>query len=237
MIGCGISADDKYASHPEIRRDSKEEKQLYSTRKMTTQTLVYGAILTALVVVLQCMGQFIRFGMFSISLVLIPIVIGAAVCGPKISTWLGFVFGLVVLMTDAGAFLAVDVFGTVVTVLVKGLGCGLAAGLVYKLVERKNRYVAVVCAAVTCPIVNTGIFLLGCVVFFLETIRGWGAAGGYENVADYMILGLAGGNFLFEMAVNVVLCPVVIRLLHIILKDRSPVHTVAIPSHTDDHQI
>ena len=84
------------------------------TRKMSTLDLVYGAILTALVVILQCMGQFIRFGMFSISLVLIPIVIGAAVCGPKISTWLGLVFGAVVLMTDAGAFLAVDVFGTVV---------------------------------------------------------------------------------------------------------------------------
>ena len=208
-----------------------------SKRKMSTQTLVYGAILTALVVVLQCMGQFIRFGVFSISLVLIPIVIGAAVCGPKISMWLGFVFGVVVLMTDAGAFLAIDVFGTVVTVLVKGAGCGLVAGLVYKLVEKKNRYVAVVCAAITCPIVNTGIFLVGCIVFFLDTIRGWGAAGGYENVADYMILGLVGGNFLFEMAVNVVLCPAVIRLLHIIQKNRSPMHTLAIPSHTDDQQI
>ena len=205
-----------------------------STRKMSTQTLVYGAILTALVVVLQCMGQFIRFGVFSISLVLIPIVIGAAVCGPKISTWLGFVFGAVVLMTDAGAFLAVDVFGTVVTVLVKGAGCGLVAGLVYKLVEKKNRYVAVVCAAIICPVVNTGVFLAGCVLFFLETIRGWGASVGYENVADYMIFGLAGGNFLFEMAVNVILCPVVIRLLHIIQKNRLSVHSVSIPPHTDD---
>ena len=207
-----------------------------STRKMSTQNLVYGAILTALVVILQCMGQFIRFGMFSISLVLIPIVIGAAVCGPKISTWLGLVFGAVVLMTDAGAFLAVDVFGTVVTVLVKGTGCGLVAGLVYKLVEKKNRYVAVVCAAIVCPVVNTGIFLAGCVLFFLETVRGWGASVGYENVADYMILGLVGGNFLFEMAVNVILCPVVIRLLHIIQKNRPAAQRAAIPSSTEDRE-
>lgn len=208
-----------------------------SKRKMSTQTLVYGAILTALVVVLQCMGQFIRFGMFSISLVLIPIVIGAAVCGPNISAWLGLVFGIIVLMTDAGAFLAVDVFGTVVTVLVKGVGCGLVAGIVYKLLEAKNRYVAVVCAAIICPVVNTGIFLIGCIVFFLEDIRDWGAAVGYANVADYMILGLAGGNFLFEMAVNVVLSPVVIRLLHIIQKNRSSTQRVGIPSHPDDKMI
>ena len=206
------------------------------TRKTSTQDLVYGAILTALVVILQCMGQFIRFGMFSISLVLIPIVIGAAVCGPKISTWLGLVFGAVVLMTDAGAFLAVDVLGTVITVLVKGAGCGLVAGLAYKLVEKLNRYVAVVCAAIVCPIVNTGIFLAGCVLFFLETIRGWGASVGYENVADYMIFGLAGGNFLFEMAVNVILCPVVIRLLHIIQKNRPAAQRAAIPSNTEDRE-
>ena len=207
-----------------------------STRKTSTLDLVYGAILTALVVILQCMGQFIRFGMFSISLVLIPIVIGAAVCGPKISTWLGLVFGTVVLMTDAGAFLAVDVFGTVITVLVKGAGCGLVAGLVYKLVEKKNRYVAVVCAAIVCPVVNTGIFLAGCVLFFLETFRGWGASIGYENIADYMVFGLAGGNFLFEMAVNVVLCPVVIRLLHIIQKNAPTTQRAGIPSHTDDRE-
>ena len=189
-----------------------------NTRKMSTETLVLGAILTALVVVLQCMGQFIRFGMFSISLVLIPIVIGAATCGPKISTWLGFVFGIVVLLTDAGAFLAVDVFGTVLTVLVKGTLCGLVAALVYKALEKVNRYVAVVAAAIVCPIVNTGIFLLGCVLFFYETVAGWGAALGFANAADYMFLGLVGVNFLVEMGVNIVLSPIVVRLLTAVQK-------------------
>ncbi|MBP3705512.1 MAG: energy-coupled thiamine transporter ThiT, partial [Clostridia bacterium] len=78
--------------------------QATNKRQTAIQTLALGAVLTALVVVLQCMGQFIRFGMFSISLVLIPIVLGAALCGTKISTWLGFIFGVVVLFTDAGAF-------------------------------------------------------------------------------------------------------------------------------------
>ena len=45
------------------------------------------------------MGSFIRFGPFSISLVLIPIVIGAATCGIKIGAWLGLVFGAVVMVT------------------------------------------------------------------------------------------------------------------------------------------
>lgn len=192
--------------------------QTTSKRRTDVGTLALGAVLTALVVVLQCMGQFIRFGMFSISLVLIPIVIGAAIGGPKISTWLGFVFGVVVLLTDASAFLAVNVFGTIVTVLVKGAACGLAVGLVYNLLKNKNRYVAVIAAAVACPVVNTGIFLLGCVLFFYETIAGWALGFGFENAVQYMFLGLAGGNFLVEMSVNIVLSPVIVRLLNIVKK-------------------
>lgn len=177
--------------------------------------IAIAGILTALVVVLQMMGQFIKFGPFAISLVLIPIVIGAALCGPKVSTWLGFVFGVAVLFTDAAAFLAISVVGTVVTVLLKGALCGLAAGLVYKMLENKNQYLAVTVAAVVCPIVNTGVFLLGCVVFFLETIKQWGAGAGFENVAEYLIVGMVGLNFLVEFATNVVLSPVVVRLLSI----------------------
>lgn len=183
--------------------------------KKSTETLVLAAILTALVVVLQYLGSFIRFGPFSISLVLIPIVIGAATCSPKISTWLGFVFGVVVLAMDASAFLAISVHGTVITVLLKGICCGLAAGLAYKLLEKKNRYAATVLTAIVCPIVNTGIFFLGCRLFFFETISQWGIAEGYENAIQYMFLGLAGGNFLFEFATNILLSPIIVRLLNI----------------------
>ena len=188
-------------------------------KRMSTETLVLGAVLTALVVILQCMGQFIRFGMFSISLVLIPIVIGAATCGPKISTWLGFVFGVVVLLTDAAAFLAISVPGTIVTVLVKGTACGLAAGLVFKAFEKKGTYLAATAASIVCPIVNTGVFLLGCVLFFLDTIQQWGTGLGYTNVFAYMILGLVGGNFLFEMAGNIILSPAITRVLKAVRKN------------------
>ena len=185
-------------------------------RKKQTQVLVLGAILTALVVILQFMGSFIRFGPFAISLVLIPIVIGAATCGVKIGTWLGFIFGVVVLISgDASAFLAVNVFGTIVTVLLKGAACGLASGLIYKLLEEYNRYLAVIAAAVDCPIVNTGVFLLGCVIFFMDTVAEWGAALGFGGTLEYMCLGLVGGNFLFELASNIILSPVIVRVLNI----------------------
>lgn len=182
-------------------------------RRRKTEKLVLAALMTALVVLLQYLGAFVRFGPFSISLVLIPIVIGAATCGAGIGAWLGFVFGVVVLASgDAAAFLAVDVIGTVVTVLVKGTACGLCAGLTYKALERVNMWVAVIAAALVCPIVNTGVFLIGCLIFFMDTVTTW--AGG-TNVGHYMIFGLVGGNFLFEVLFNIILSPGVVRLLNI----------------------
>ena len=127
-----------------------------------TKKMVGIGLFTAIVVVLQLLGGGIRFGVFSISLVLVPIVVGAAVYGWGAGAWLGFAFGVTVLLSgDAGAFLAVDPLATVLVVLLKGTLCGLCAGAVYKLAAHWNKTVAVLCAAVVCPAVNTGIFLLG----------------------------------------------------------------------------
>lgn len=191
-------------------------------KKMSTETMILGALLSALVIILQLMGSFIRFGPFSISLVLIPIVIGSATCGTKISTWLGFVFGVTVLLSgDAALFMAVDIPGTIITVLLKGIACGFFTGLTYNAIEKHNKYLAVSIAAIVCPLVNTGVFLLGCLVFFMETVAEWaGAAGLAGNVGKYMIVGLVGFNFVFELGTNIVLSPVVLRLLNVWRKNK-----------------
>ena len=184
-----------------------------------TKNLVGTALLTALVIVLQCLSLVIPpIGPFRISLVLIPIVVGAAMYGYKAGAWLGAVFGVVVVMTDAGAFLAVNVIGTVITCILKGALAGLCAGLVYKLIENKNRLIAVIAAALVTPVVNTGIFLLGCSVFFMDTINEWAAGAGYASAGAFMIYGLVGVNFLIEIGVNIILNPVIVRILNIVKK-------------------
>ena len=135
--------------------------------------------------------------------------------GTGAGAWLGFMFGVAVLVTgDAAAFLAVDVFGTVLTVLAKGTLAGLLAGLVYKLLEKLNNYLAVMVSAIVCPVVNTGIFLFGCRLFFFETVSRWGAAAGFDNAGRYMIVGLVGFNFVFELGVNLVMSNIVLRIIN-----------------------
>ena len=181
-----------------------------------TKKLVGLGLLTAIVIVLQALAVAIRpTGLFNISLVLVPIVVGAALYGYKAGAWLGFVFSVVVLITDAAAFMAVSVPGTIITVILKGTLAGLAAGIVYLALVKKNSYVAVVLASIVCPVVNTGIFIIGCYVFFLDTIRGWAEAAGYENAGVYIILALVGVNFLIELGVNIVLNSAIVQIIKI----------------------
>ncbi len=192
--------------------DSKEE--FFMNRKMDTKTMVLGAVLTALVIILEMISASLgKAGMFRFTFALVPIAIGAASCGTGIATWLGFVFGMSVLLTgDAAAFLAVDAFGTVVTVILKGMAAGFFAGAVYRLLAKKNLFLATAVAAVICPIANTGVFLLGCLAFFMPTITGWAGGG---NVGAYIISGLVGINFLIEIGTNILLTPMIVRLLAI----------------------
>ena len=180
-----------------------------------TKTMVGIGLFTAIVAALRLLGGSIKVGsLFSISLVLVPIVVGAAVYGWKAGIWLGFAFGVAVLLSgDAAAFLAIHVPGTVLTVLLKGACSGMAAGLMYKAFSRWGDFLGAIMAAIICPVVNTGIFLIGCKLFFYDTICAWAADFGFPNAAAYMFLGLAGINFLVELGTNIVLAPVITRLI------------------------
>ena len=187
-------------------------------KKMDTRTMVLGAVLTALVVILEVISASLgKAGMFRFTFALVPIAIGAATCGIGLSVWLGFVFGASVLLTgDAAAFLAVNPAATILVVLAKGMATGFFAGLSYKLLKKTSNTVAAIVASLVCPIANTGVFLLGCLAFFMDTLATWAEGFGFGgNVAGYMIFGLVGINFLIEIGTNIVLSPVIVRLLDV----------------------
>ena len=186
-----------------------------NSRKQVEQ-LVLLALLTAVVAVLAYFGGFIKIGgLASISLTLIPVVIGSALCGPWAGAWLGGVAGAVFFATaDAAFWFGLSIPGTIVTVLIKGAVSGLCAGFAYKLLEKVNQYLAVIVSAIVCPVVNTGIFLLGCRLFFFDAVQSGAAAEGLSAFA-YMIVFFVGLNFVFELLVNIVLSPTILRIVNI----------------------
>ena len=177
-----------------------------------TQKIVGIGLFTAIIVALQLLTASIKFGPFSITLVLAPIVIGAALYGIGAGAWLGVAFGVSVLISgDAAAFMTINPAGTVVTVLLKGMLAGLVTGLIYKALESKNKTVAVVLAGITCPIVNTGIFLAGCYLFFQEWLVSVFGTTGFATV----VTGLVSVNFAVELGINMVLASVIVRVIDI----------------------
>ena len=163
--------------------------------------------------VLQLLSYSVKLGPVNLTLVLIPVVLGAVMFGPKEGALLGFIFGLVTLVAtitgmDAGANVLwnANPFLTAVVCLLKGSFAGLCAGLIYQAFKRFNDFAATIAAAVVCPIVNTGIFCLFMLTAFRSTLTEWAAG---QNILTYMLLGLVGVNFLVEFCINVIIGPAI----------------------------
>ena len=186
------------------------------TNKLRVQKITGLGLFSAAVILLQFVSMSLRFTTFSITLTLIPIVVGAAVYGIGGGAWLGLVFGLAVLMTgDAAAFLAISIPGTIITVLAKGVLAGVASGAIFRLLEKKNRTVASVAAAMICPVINSGVFFLGCLTFFISEIKLWALTDFGDNVVLYILFALIGFNFILEFAINTVFGPTIVHIVNI----------------------
>lgn len=185
------------------------------------------AILTAVVFILQWFGIAIRLPFLgtTINLVLVPIVLGATVLGPWAGAWLGFVNGLQVYLflgvLGGDPFFTVILFNnnpviTFFICVVKTTLAGFLCGLVYNLLSKKNEIVAMFVAAMLVPIVNTGVFILGCLTIF-DTIKD-NFVGDGGSVVYFLFIGVAGINFLCEFTVNAIFAPALNRLTVILNK-------------------
>lgn len=195
--------------------------------------MVQLAILTALVILLQTIGSAIKIGPLPLSLVLVPIVMGACLLGPKSGAFLGFVFGLI---TMIAGILGIDVFSNmlwlanpvwfVILCLLKATMAGFGSGLIYKALEKplhqESKTVQTVIASISAPIINTGIFAAGMLLFFFDTMSELPSMfpeyAVYENAFQLLFLGLAGINFIGEFIVNLVFSPLIVRVLDVVKK-------------------
>ena len=201
-----------------------EKKEDFKMTKDTQRKFVYTAMFAAVVVVLQ-MFVSIPVGMFTITLTLVPVMLGAILFGPASGAFLGGVFGVVVaiqVITGAAGpastlMLTQAPVITVVLCILKGALAGWISGLVYQAVlKTEKKKLAVILSAVACPIVNTGIFCIGLAVFYNNLLNEWAIAGEFANAFTFIILGLIGLNFVIEFAVNVLLIPVTLRMMKIV---------------------
>lgn len=188
-------------------------------RQMTTLSL-----LTAVIVVLQLLGYVLpRIGPFGLSFVLVPIVIGAAYYGPKAGAILGGAFGVIVCFCsyngiDPGGFMVwqASPLLCILVVMTKGILAGTASGWAYRLLHSKSSGIAIIAASIICPVVNTGIFLLGMSAFFMDVLRVWADG---SNIVGYVLTGIILINFVPEFIITVVLSPACRRIIQAVQKN------------------
>jgi len=192
-------------------------------KNIRVKRMVGIALLIAMIVVMQAIGGMIPpIGGFSISLVLIPIVLGAALYGQGAGALLGAAFGVIVYINcvngaDPGGAMVFQANPALcfLVVMGKGILAGFASGIVYKMLKNLNPYLAIICAAIICPVVNTGVFITCMFVFFNDVLGSWAGGG---NLVGYVLTGLVLANFVPELIINVILSPVSQRVVHIVNK-------------------
>ena len=190
--------------------------EFFSARRVTGT-----AVLLALVIVLQAFGGTIPLGVVQLNFTLIPIVLGAVLFGAFVGGFLGFACGVVVLVQvimGGNPFYTMiwanDPVVTTLTCIVKTTVAGLIAGWVFNLLRKKNDYLALFIASGLVPIVNTLLFIVGC-LFMTGSVY---AMAGDQNVLGFILVGLVTFNFFFEFAINLLVAPALHRVLEVVDK-------------------
>ena len=189
-------------------------------KSITVKKITGVAILVALVIVLQIIGNYVTLGPISINLALIPIAIGAIMFGPLAGALLGLVDGVLCIVAPSTLefFMPFAPFWTILTCLVKTSAAGALAGLVYRLISKKNDTVAIIVSSLLIPVVNTGIFVLASFTVISNAIANLNATN--INVMKFVFLFVIGWNFIFEFGVTSVLSPTIVKVINIWKKER-----------------
>ena len=194
----------------------------------TARNITALSILLALVIVLQTFGGAINIGPVQLNFTLIPIALGAILLGPIAGLILGFACGVVVAVQVILGLVPFYVLiwtetpvVALLTCVVKTTVAGFVSGLSYKLLVKKNRYVAVFVAVALVPIINTGLFIVGCLGMWDAMV----ALTGGTNVLGFIIVSLVTFNFFIELAINLLCAPALYRVIKVV--DRNGVYGIS----------
>ena len=201
--------------------------------------LTYFAVLTALTVVLQLLGNTVKIGIVTLNFSLIPIVLAAILLGVWYGMALGATTGLIILFNCG--ILGVDGFTNVLfatdpvvitlVCVVKTAAAGAISALLFKLISKRNGFAATLVASGIVPVINSLIFIVG-MFLIIPSLYNAGFLAEGSNAFAGIVIGFVGLNFVFEFALNIILAPVLFRAINII--DRSLFKKAEVVSDADN---
>jgi len=188
------------------------EEIMKTTTNFSTVKMVQLALFTAIILLMAFtpIGYIKTFGL-EITLIVIPVTVGAIVLGPTNGAILGGIFGLTSFIQCFGlsAFgamlLSINPVGTFIVCVVPRVLMGWLTGLIFKAMNRNKsiRLLSYPLASLAGPLLNTILFMTTLMIFFYNTdyIQGFATAMGTTNVIAFVIA-FVGVNGLVEAGVN-----------------------------------
>lgn len=172
-------------------------------------------IFMCLVVVLQLLSNYVTFGPVSITLALIPIVVGSIIYGPYAGFLLGVFCGITVFFAPStmALFWPYGIVKTFILCILKTGIAGLCSGYIFKLISNKNKKLAAVLSSISVPIINTGLFAIAAYILYIDLLNTLCPEG--QTTLIYLLVGFIGFNFIIEFFVNSILSPIVYRVINI----------------------
>lgn len=184
----------------------KEEETM--KRNSKTTYLVEMSLLVAIILIMAFtpIGYIKTFGL-EITLIVVPVTVGAIILGPVGGAILGAVFGITSFIQCFGlsafgaVLLGIDPIATLILCIVPRLLMGWLTGLIYVgLIKHKSmKNFKVIITNLAGPLMNTFFFMSFLVIFFYKTdyIQGMVTSVGAKNVFAFLIA-FVGINGLVE---------------------------------------
>ena len=169
--------------------------------KLNTTYMVEMALLIAIILIMAFtpIGYIKTFGL-EITLIVVPVAVGAVVLGPAAGAILGGVFG----MSAFGAMLlSINPAGTFVVCFVTRLVMGWLTGLIAQGLKKVKalKGASVFIANLCCPLLNTLLFMTTLILFFYQTEFIQGLAKNMKVANPFaFVIAFVGVNGLVEAA-------------------------------------
>ena len=196
-------------------------------KKFNTKKMVQLAILIAIILLMAFTPLgYLKIFIIDITLLVVPVAVGAVLLGPTAGAILGFTFGFTSLIlsfsSPLGAMmLDINPIFRVITCIVPRVLCGWLTGVVYVVAKKSKKLskVSVPLANLSCPIFNTIFFMTALMVFYYNTpaIQNMAAS---KNVLNpiALVFVLVGANALIEAVACFVVGTAVTKALQVAFK-------------------
>ena len=188
-------------------------KTTKGVRKTKTLILTQNAVLASIVVLMAFTPiGYLRIGAVEMTFIMIPVAVGAITLGEKSGAFLGLVFGVSSFIQCFGmspfgaALLQINPIFTLIMCLVPRVLMGYLCGVIYKLLAKAKKGIAVIIASFSAPVINTILFIASLMVLFGKTDFIMGMRAGTENLMAFLIA-FVGLNGVMEIVTTTLIAP------------------------------